>query len=199
MNVTLTTTEEGLTQSVTELLQRFSVGDRQAADQALQQLMPLLRKAAACRLRKDGRSPELTPTELINETWARHLGRGHWTVNNREHFMALASSAMRLVLLDLARRRIAQRRSAGNSTLSLSEGQACLNDGASPDQIVELNRLMEYLEQFDPATAQVVDMHYFAGFSLQEISEVTHLSLRQVRHRWEKGRNWLCRRLAPAG
>jgi DNA-directed RNA polymerase specialized sigma24 family protein len=69
-------------------------------------------------------------------------------------------------------------------------------DGASdPETIVQIGILMEKLEKTDGECARVVDMHYFAGFTLEEIAEITGLTFRQVRHRWEKGRDWLKGRL----
>ena len=58
---------------------------------------------------------------------------------------------------------------------------------------------MEQLEKVDPEAAQVVDMHYFAGFSLDEIAEITTLTFRQIRHHWEKGRDWLKDRYTAGG
>jgi DNA-directed RNA polymerase specialized sigma24 family protein len=68
--------------------------------------------------------------------------------------------------------------------------------GAGPEQVIEISRLIDQLEKHDAATARVVEMHHFAGFTLEEIAEVTGLSFRQVRHRWEKGRDWLKDRLS---
>jgi DNA-directed RNA polymerase specialized sigma24 family protein len=68
---------------------------------------------------------------------------------------------------------------------------------AAPDHasLVEMGMLMDRLDEEQPESARVVDMHYFAGFTLEEIAENTGLTLRQVRHRWAKGRDWLKDRL----
>ena len=95
---------------------------------------------------------------------------------------------MRRVLVDLARSRLSQRR--GEEILSLDE-LAPDNIAADTRQIVEIGILMERLETEDSDAARIVDMHYFAGFTLQEISESTKLTVRQVRSRWERGMKWL--------
>jgi DNA-directed RNA polymerase specialized sigma24 family protein len=68
------------------------------------------------------------------------------------------------------------------------KGQA---ESSDPESVVQIGILMERLEKVDAAAARVVDMHYFAGFTLEEITQITGLTFRQVRHRWEKGRDWL--------
>ncbi len=62
---------------------------------------------------------------------------------------------------------------------------------ASPEAFVQIGILMDRLEKRNPQTARIVDLHYFVGFTLEEIAEITGLTFRQVRHRWEAGRDWL--------
>ena len=187
-----------MARSVTEMLQRFSEGDRDAADEALRLLMPKLREAAAYRLYVEGRTLGMSPTELINETWAQNLGHGGWRVNNREHFVALASTAMRLVLVDLARHHIAQRRHPNSRLQPFVDERTVVPQAATAEQVVALDLLMDRLEAKDAVAARVAEMHYFAGFSFEEISSVTKLSPRQVRHQWSKAKVFLQRRLAAS-
>jgi DNA-directed RNA polymerase specialized sigma24 family protein len=104
---------------------------------------------------------------------------------------------MRQVLVDFARQRLATARGSGAVHESLdhrwSDGGPSI---AGPEQLVEIGILMEKLEQADHAAARIVEMHYFAGFTLEEIAQITGLTFRQVRHRWEKGRDWLKQRLS---
>jgi RNA polymerase sigma factor (TIGR02999 family) len=140
----------------------------------------------------------VSPTELIHEVWLRHMHKGGWRIKNREHFYAIAGCAMRRVLVDFARSRMALKRGAFDSPVPLDEAAASERpDPAGASQIVEIGLLMEQMAIAHPEAVQVVDMHYFAGFSLEEIAEITGLSLRQVRHRWEKGRDWLKNSLMP--
>lgn len=184
--------------SLTEQLQSFSSGDREMAEAILREILPKLHQLAVRHVRKERYLAPVSPTELINEVWLRHMHKGGWHIRNREHFYAIAGCAMRRVLVDFARNRLALKRGAADAPVLLDEAAAAEQaDPASATQIVEIGLLMEQMGKARPEVVQVVDMHYFAGFSFEEISEITGLSLRQVRHRWEKGRDWLKDHLMP--
>lgn len=186
--------------SLTEQLRQFSGGERQVAETVLREVLPKLHQIAVRELRRERYSAPVSPTELINEVWLRNLRKGGWLINNREHFYAIAALAMRRVLVDFARGRLAQRRGDGGAPLSV-EGHSAKSQAQSgdPETIVQIGILMEKLEKVNREWARVVDMHYFAGFTLEEIAEITGLTFRQVRHRWEKGRDWLKERLGKRG
>lgn len=184
----------GLTDSplLTEQLRRFSGGDREVAESVLREVFPKLHEIAVRELRRERYIAPLSPTELINEAWIRSLGKGGWTINSRDHFYAIASLAMRRVLVDFARSRLAQRRGDGEAPTSLDENTLNRLPGNTDlESLVLIGSLMDQLEKANLGASRVVDLHYFAGFTLDEIAEITGLSLRQVRHRWEKGRDWL--------
>ncbi len=104
---------------------------------------------------------------------------------------------MRQVLVDFARARLAQRRGFGDASESLNgTASASLSGSADIERVLQIGVLMDRLEKADLAAARIVDMHYFAGFTLEEIAGITGLSLRQIRYRWTKGRDWLKDRLA---
>ena len=176
--------------SLTKQLQSFSDGDREIAETILREVLPTLHQIAVRELQRERYVAPLSPTELINEVWLRSLRKGGWQINSREHFYAIAALAMRRVLVDFARQRLAHRRGDGEKTQSLDESlpQAETSDA---ETIVQIGILMERLEKAAPDAARIVDMHYFAGFTLQEIAELTGLTFRRVRHLWEKGRDWL--------
>lgn len=183
--------------SLTEQLQRFSEGDREIAETVLAVVLPKLHEIAARQLGRERLRAPLTPTELINEVWVRNLGKGGWPVQSRSHFYAIAARAMRHVLVDFARSRLALSRGEGDVPISLDESLCgAAPSSGTPEEIIEIGMLMDRLEKYDPAAARVVEMHHIAGFTLEEIAEVTDLKLRQVRHRWEKGRDWLKNNIA---
>jgi len=182
--------------SLTQQLQSFSEGDREIAELILREVLPTLHQIAARELRRERYLSPLSPTELINEVWLRSLHKGGWQINSREHFYAIAALAMRRVLIDFARQRLAQRRGDGEKPQSLEQSPSLdlASEHVQPsdaESIVQIGVLMERLEKAMPDAARIVDMHYFTGFTLQEISDVTGLTFRQVRHLWEKGRDWL--------
>ena len=181
--------------SLTEQLQRFSGGDRSFAEEVLRKVLPELHRVAVRELGREHRMAPLSPTELINEVWLRNLRKGGWEINSRQHFYAIAALAMRHVMIDSARTWAAQRRGFGALPVPLNGNIP--SESANPEELVHIGILMGQLERQDPQTARIVDMHYFAGFTLEEIAEITGLTFRQVRHRWERGRDWLKHGLRP--
>jgi RNA polymerase sigma factor (TIGR02999 family) len=182
--------------SLTERLQLFMRGDTAAIDALLREVLPKLHQIAIRELKRERYMAPLSKTELIHEVWINSLSKGGWQIRDRGHFFALASLAMRRVLVDLARKRLAGRRGGGEETVSLEEWTGPLKAPVrDARQIVEIGILMEQMETRDPDAARVVDMHYFSGFTLQEIAAETGLTFRQARSRWERGRDWLKRML----
>jgi RNA polymerase sigma factor (TIGR02999 family) len=178
--------------SLTQQLQRFSGGEREVAEAVLREVLPKLHQIAVRELRRERYIAALSPTELINEVWLRSLGKGGWQIGSREHFYAIASLAMRRVLVDFARARNSQRRSHQEESLTGSgdpSPQASILP--NPEGLLQMGLLMDQLEKTNLEWARIVDMHYFAGFTLNEIADITGLTLRQARLRWEKGRDWL--------
>lgn len=178
--------------SLTEQLRRFSSGEEAVAEAILREVLPKLHAIAVRELSRERFIAPLSPTELINEVWLSSLRKGGWEVKSRQHFYAIACLAMRRVLVDFARNRLAQRRGDGEVPQSLEDSPALKLSHEPPAEIIlQMGLLLDRLETVDPDAARIVDMHYFAGFTLQEIAEISGLSFRQVRHRWEKARNWL--------
>jgi len=182
--------------SLTDQLQRYSAGDPRVAEAVLHEVLPKLHEIAVRELHREQVVAPLSPTELIHEVWIRNLRKGGWQISSREHFYAIASLAMRRVLVQLARNRLALKR--GNRMLMESLDDVAFDGPAEPadlESIVRIGLAMDQLEKEDPQAARIVDMHYFAGFTLEETAKATGLTFRQVRHRWEKGCSWLKKRI----
>jgi RNA polymerase sigma-70 factor, ECF subfamily len=133
---------QGIT--ITEQLRCFSAGDREAADAVLRVIWPKLREIAERHVGKERYCSPVSPTELINETWLRQLHRGGWTIRDREHFYCIAGYAMRCVLVDYARGRLALKRGPFANPVSLS---ACLTEPADTgraEQLVEIGLLIDH-------------------------------------------------------
>jgi len=184
--------------SVTERLRLFMAGDATCAEALVSELSPKLREIASGWLRRERYQAPLRPTELIQEFWVSSLASGGWRIENRDHFYALAGRVMRNRLVDLARRRLAERR--GGQTGAISLDASSIRRGPSvqdASRIIEIGILMKQLESELPLSAKVVDLHYFAGFTLREIAEETGLTFKQVRGFWDDGHQWLRRKLKP--
>ena len=172
-------------------MRRLSGDDREIAEAILREVLPRLHQIAIGHLSRERVVAPLSPTELIHEVWLRSLHQGGWQIRDREHFYSIAAHAMRRVLVDFARNRLAQIRGAGDLPLSLESLR-----GADPTvhghaQVVEIGIMMERLEQSDPLAARVVDLHYFAGLTLEESAQILNVTHRQARHRWSRAKRWL--------
>jgi RNA polymerase sigma factor (TIGR02999 family) len=176
--------------SLTEQLRQASAGNPIVTETVLVEIMPTLRKLAVHAVGENRNA--VSPTELINEVWLHNFQRGGWPVESRQHFYNLAALAMRHLMVDFARKRDAERRGGGQSICSFNELPKGLEPSFSnPGIVLEVVTLIEKLEKTKPEQAQVVNLHYIAGYSLQEIADLKGLKFRQVRTLWEKGSRWL--------
>jgi RNA polymerase sigma-70 factor (ECF subfamily) len=179
-------------ESLTELLRRYSSGDRNIADAVFREVLPRLREIAVRQLQRERYAAPYCPSELINEAWLRSLRHGGWQIRDREHFYAIAGLVMRRVLVDAARNRLAQRRGRGDPPVPLDDLPQNLHPSIKDDeQLVEIGLLLEKLDKKTPEVARIVDLHYMVGFRLEEIVDITGLTIKQVRYRWKKGQDWL--------
>jgi RNA polymerase sigma factor (TIGR02999 family) len=171
-------------------------GDSTVVDALLDEVLPKLREIAFRELKRERYMAPISRTELVHEVWISALSKGVWSIRDRGHFYALISLAMRRVLVDMARKRLAVRRGGGETTLPLDEAGPLIGTfGQDAERIVEIGILMERLEGKDPDAARMMDMQYFSGFTLEEIATETGLTVKQVRSRWERGMKWLKRAL----
>lgn len=156
-----------------------------------------LRRIAAAHLARRAPQPSLQPTLLVHEAWLR-LNQRSWS--SRTHFLALASRAMRLILIDALRARAAGKRPNSRNRLEWTPGL----DFASPeltcpvDSLLDLNRALEDLEAKDPRKAQVVEMRFFGGLDFPEIAAHLGISLITAKRDWDFARAWLFSRLSRA-
>jgi RNA polymerase sigma factor (TIGR02999 family) len=154
-----------------------------------------LRRIAAIHLSRSARQPSLQATQLVHEAWLRLSGR-EW--RSKTHFMALASRAMRMVLIDTIRARHAQKREGGRDRVELGPDAEFASQGLScpMETIIDVDRALEELVQTDGRKAQVVEMRFFGGLDFPEIAEALDVSLATAKRDWEFSRAWLFNRLA---
>src|SRR3984957_14281693 len=136
--------------SLTERLQLFMQGDSAVVESLLREVLPKLHQIALRELKRERYVAPLSKTELIHEVWLSSLSKGGWEIRDQGHFYALASLAMRRVLVDLARKRLAVRRGAGETMLPLDHSSLLGPTVRDAEQIVEIGILMERLEGKDP-------------------------------------------------
>jgi RNA polymerase sigma factor (TIGR02999 family) len=179
---------------VTALLQAWGRGD----PEALEALVPLvereLHRVAAHQMRGERVGHTLQPTALVNEAYLRLVGLTKIEWRDRAHFLAVAARTMRRVLIDLARAKHYQKRGGRQPKVSLDDV-----DVAAPDaghDVVAVHEALDALARQDARTAQVVELRYFGGLSVDETAEVLGVSPETVMRDWKFAKAWLLRELS---
>ena len=177
------------TGEITRLLRLLHSGDRGVEAQLIELIYGELRRIAAVRMRSERPGHTLTPTALVNEAWLR-LGSG-WQgyVEDRQHFLAVVSTAMRRVLVDHARARQAQKRDGVLAREPIEEFQIAAPE--SDEMLLALNDALERMSAINPRWVRVVELRYFSGLSEDEVATVLGLTRRTVTRDWAMARAWL--------
>ncbi len=146
----------------------------------------------ACRERLAfGASDTLSTTALINETYLKMRENILPAFETPTHFFGIASRAMRQVMVDAARVKLAEKRGSGLSTDPLEKHDHIANDWQLAEKTVELSEALDRLEENRPLLAKVVFLRYYAGLNNQEIADLLGIDARTVRRHWVKARGWL--------
>ncbi len=175
---------------VTVLLGQLKLGRKEA----LPKLMPLvyreLRRLAGHYLRDERIGHTLQPTALVHEAYLRLVDQNRADWQNRAQFMGVAAQLMRRILVDYARERAAAKRGGGAVRID-EEG---FDLGATPQQseeVLAVDEALVRLSEMDPQQAQIVEMRYFGGLSVEEAAEALGISPRTVKRDWAMAKAWL--------
>jgi RNA polymerase sigma factor (TIGR02999 family) len=174
---------------VTRLLEAAAAGDRHAAADLLPLVYDELRKLAAARMVAEAPGHTLDATALVHEAYLRLLGPAddhRW--DNRGHFFAAAATAMRRILIEAARRKQADKHGGGLQRVAL--------DGVEPlaeshDRLVALDAALTELANQEPQVAEVVNLRYFAGLTIEQTASVLGISVRTANRHWAYAKAWL--------
>jgi RNA polymerase sigma factor (TIGR02999 family) len=168
---------------VTRILSAIEEGDPHAAEQLLPLVYQELRQLAAQKLAQEKPGQTLEATALVHEAYLRLVDvekAQHW--DSRGHFFAAAAEAMRRILVDQARRKRRPKHGGGRTRVSLDEA-LCLAE-APDDNLLALHEVLEKLTHEEPAKAELVKLHYFAGLSLEESGRILGISHRTAKRHW---------------
>lgn len=182
---------------ITALLRAAEGGAAEASNRLYEAVYAELRRLARRQLALGPSSRTLDTTALVHEAYVKLSGEARWTVENRRHFFALAARAMRMVLVDRARRQGRQKRGGGQFAVDLERVELAAPDRA--EELVALDGSLERLEGADPELARLVEWRFFAGLSVEEIAELVGVSDRTVKRRWRAARAFLHQDLAAQG
>ena len=147
-----------------------------------------LRKLAAFYLNQRTPNASLQPTVLVNETWLR-LSRQPW--KSKSYFMALASNAMRNILVDYVRARLAQKRGREWTHISIETSGEPEGMAFSLVQVLAVHEALDRLSTLDARKARVVEMRFFGGMEFDEIAEALNISPITAKRDWQFSRAWL--------
>ncbi len=179
---------------ITALLRRAAEGDAMARDALFESLYPQLRRLAHARLRDSRSNSQLQTTALVHEAYLRVAGHGA-RAQDRAQFMAYAASIMRSVIVDCARRRLAERRGGGAEHVALDTDDHDERAVDCAEEIVRVHDAVLALEAADARAAQVVELRYFAGYEEREIATLLGVTERTVQRIWRKARAMLAEHL----
>lgn len=180
---------------VTGLLLKWGRGD----EAALERLIPLVHRelhqiARRC-MAGEGRGHSLQATALVNELCLRLLGWDPIPFQSRGHFFGVSAGMMRHVLVDIARRRRAERRGGPNAVRVPLDGIDVPATEPGAD-LLAVDAALQLLAREDPRKAQVVELRFFGGLSIEETAEALGISARTVHSDWAFARAWLYRKLS---
>ena len=170
-------------------------GDRESLERLVPALYQQLRSMAQRRLGYRPRGGTLETGDLVHEAYLKVVSGSRGSTPDGDHFLALASLAMRHVLVDRAKARLAQKREGGLRRVTLDEEQLDADDQA--ELMVDLNDAIDKLAVTEPRLARVVECRFFGGLSEEETAEVLEVTARTVQRDWAKARMLLRRALSP--
>ncbi len=179
---------------ITLLLGKWRQGDAEALEQVAQYVYDELKRRASAYMKNERSGHTLQTTGLVHEAFIKLIDKKEIEWNDRSHFLAAASQAMRRILVDHARNRKREKRGGKDENLPLDDVKEVSSENVSVD-LVDLDEALQNLAAFDLRQAQIVEMKYFGGMTLDEIAETLDISRVTVNRDWQIAKAWLRQRL----
>ena len=179
----------------TRLLRDWAEGDRAALDVLAPRVYKELRRVAGNLMQAEQGGRTLTATALVHEAYLRLVDVSRIDVEHRAHFLSLAAKVMRQILLDKARRRNAAKRGDGAIRVDLDAVAEVVPSETKDRALIALDDALEELARVDERRAQVVEMRYFGGLTVEETADALHVSVDTVMRDWKIARAWLTARI----
>lgn len=186
--------EENNSQQITALLHEWKQGKQEAFDELFHYVYDELRRRASVYLRNEREGHTLQTTALVHEAYLKLVDKDGIEWEDRNHFFAVAATAMRRILVDYARKRKREKRGGKYEDLPLDESRYISPKDKSVD-LIELDEALNELAEFDARQMKIVELKYFGGMTLDETAEVLSVSRVTVKRDWKIARTWLRQRL----
>lgn len=174
---------------VTRMIEALGRGEADAGERLIEAVYDELKRMAASKMAREDPGHTLQPTALVHEAWIRLSGSGSMVFANRAHFFSVAAEAMRRVLIESARRKLATKRGGRPEQETLREDHWMTL--APADEVLEVHEVMDQLAAEDRSLAALVSLRYFAGMTMEETAEALGLTVRTAERMWTYGRAWL--------
>ena len=180
---------------VTRILESLGTGESESAAELLPLVYGELRQLAAAKMAGERAGHTLQATALVHEVWIKLVGAegGSLEWNGRRHFYAAAAEAMRRILIDHARRKLAVRR--GGEWLEITFGDFEAPQSVRASEMIDLNDALDRLDHEDPEKAEVANLRLFGGLTVPEIALALGASESTIKRRWTFANAWLSREL----
>jgi RNA polymerase sigma factor (TIGR02999 family) len=180
----------------TQLLRAWAGGDREALKRLTPRVYVELRRLAAHFLQNERPGCTVHSVDLVHEVYLRLVDVNRVDWQHRAHFMAVSATLMRRILLDRSRRRSAAKRGGKNQILSLDTLDIATGRAR---ELIALDDALSALAKVDPRKAQIVELRFFGGLSVEETAEVVKVSCDTVMRDWKLARAWLLTELRSSG
>ena len=174
---------------ITLILSRVEAGDAKAAEELLPLVYQELRRLAAHKMANENANHTLQPTALVHEAWLKLVGEVDRKYRGRDHFFAAAAEAMRRILIDNARRKLAQRHGGGQQRLDVADLE--IATAMQDDDLLLIDDALEKLAALDPQKAELVKLRFFVGLTIEEAAEILGFSVPTAKRYWSFARAWL--------
>lgn len=184
---------DSLPENITQLLNQWSDGDERALDRLTPLVYEELRQLAARYLRRERPGHTMQTTALINEAYLRLIDAKEVRWQGRAHFFAIAANLMRRILVDHARQRNAAKR--GGSPLHVTLDRIVATAKQSNVDVLAIDEALTKLAAIDRQQAQIVELRFFSGLSVEETAAALGISPRTVKRDWSVARAWLRREI----
>lgn len=180
---------------ITQMLIELTGGNKDVVNQILPHIYDELRRLAGGYLRRERSDHTLQPTALVHEAYMKLIDQRQVRWQSRAHFFGIAAQVMRRILMDHARKHIADKRGGRAEKLPLEEEILNVSHDRSAD-LVALDEALDNLAKFDEQKARIVEMRYFGGLSIEETAEVLGVSVPTINRQWRTAKAWLYSEIA---
>lgn len=178
---------------LTRILNSISDGDGERADQILPLVYSELRRLAKYKMAHEPAGHTLQATALVHEAWLRLIGPQEPKWNGRVHFFSAAAEAMRRILVERARRKLAQKHGGGQARIDIDAVE--IPEDQSPEKLLCVHEALDELAADAPLQAEVVKLRFFVGMSHAEIAVALGISEKTSKRYWAHAKAWLSQKI----